>query len=128
MSGPFIAERYAQPLDMLEHGLAGSGWPGLEDMLAPTQQAEMAPKDEVAMFLYGMMISPNGGLEVIEWLMDITIRQPLRSTGQTFEQTALMTATRQGINGVGEAVLKAIAKGRELAEKPKSETPNGDKS
>jgi len=127
MSGPFIAERFAQPLDLLEKGPAGNGWEGLDKMFAPVEQAELAPKDEVAKFLYAMRITP-GGREVIEWLMDITIRQPLRSTGQTFEQTALMTATRQGINGVGEVILKAIARGQELAERPKSETPNGDAS
>ena len=52
--------------------------------------------------------------------MDITLRQPLRSTGRTFEETALMTATRQGINGVGEAVLKAIARGEELVREQKT--------
>jgi hypothetical protein len=127
MSGPFVAERFAQPLDLLEKGLAGDGWDGLDGLVPPVQLAEMAPQDQVAMFLYGMTLQA-GGLEVIEWLMDITVRQPLRTTGNTIEHTALMTATRQGINGVGEAVLKAIAKGRELAEKPRSETPNGDVS
>ncbi|MBB3385991.1 MULTISPECIES: hypothetical protein [unclassified Rhizobium] len=127
MSEPFVAERFAQPLDLLEKGLAGDGWPGLEGLVPPTQLAELAPKDPVAMFLYGMTLQA-GGREVIEWLMDITVRQPLRCTASTIENTALMTATRQGINGVGEAVLKAIAKGRELAEQPRSETPNGEQS
>ncbi|MQB43382.1 hypothetical protein [Rhizobium sp. ICMP 5592] len=124
MSGPFIAERVAQPLDLLEQGVAGGGWEGLNELFAPIKEGELQPSDQVAMLLYGLYLSQ--GRELIEWLMDITIRMPLRSTGQTFEHTALMTATRQGINGVGEAILKAIAKGKELAEKPKPAPPNGD--
>jgi hypothetical protein len=124
MPEPFIAPRVAQPLDLLEQSVAGGGWESLEELFAPMPEAELQPSDQVAMLLYGLYISQ--GRELIEWLMDITIRQPLRATGITIEQTALMTATRQGINGVGEAVLKAIAKGKELAEKPKPEPPKGD--
>jgi hypothetical protein len=124
MSGPFVASRVAQPLDLLEQGAAGDGWEGLNALFAPVQDVELQPSDQVAMLFYGLYISQ--GREMIEWLMDITIRQPLRATGQTLEQTALMTATRQGINGVGEAVLKAIAKGKELAEEPKPAPPKGD--
>lgn len=116
MSAPFVAGRAGQPLDLLEEGAAGSGWDGLNQLFAPVMEAELQPSDRVAMWLYGMYLAGDSR-EVIEWLMDITVRAPLRSTGATFEQTALMTATRQGINGVGETVLKAIAKGKELADK-----------
>jgi hypothetical protein len=123
MSGPFVASRVAQPLDLLEQGAAGDGWEGLNALFSPVQDAELQPSDHVAKLFYGLYLTQP---ELVEWLMDITIRLPLRATGATIEHTALMTATRQGINGVGEAVLKAIAKGKELAEKPKPAPPNGD--
>lgn len=126
MSGPFVGARAAQPMDLLlQQGMASDGWQGLEALLNPeTPAAEFAPPERVAMFLYGLYSTPDGR-DVFEWLMDITLRQPLRATGRTFEETALMTATRQGINGVGEAILKAIARGEELAGKHKSQPQNG---
>lgn len=114
MSGPYVPSRSAQPLDLLEKQ---SGWEGLEELLVPKDHREaFQPDDPVAKFLYGMTMYPDGR-EVIEWLMDITLRQPLRVTGTSIEQTALQAAVRQGINGVGEAVMAAIAKGRQLSSK-----------
>lgn len=119
MSGPFVAARAGQPLDLLERASGGNGWEGLEQLFAPVVEGELQPPDRVAMLLWGMH-QYDDGRELIEWLMDITVRQPLRATGKTFEETALLTATRQGINGVGEVILKAIAKGKELADQRKS--------
>lgn len=124
MSGPFLPERAAQPLDLLEHTLGGStGWDELEELFRPHMQAApLQPHEPVATFMYGLYHTPQGRA-MFEWLMDITIRMPLRATGQTIEQTALNTATRQGINGVGEAILAAIKHGEGLVEK--SHNQNG---
>lgn len=125
MSGPFLPGRAAQPLDLLEDGAAGGGWDELEKMFKPhLQDAPLQPNDVVARFLWGMRASPHGR-DVIEWLMDITLRAPLRATGRTFEETAMLTATRQGINGVGEAVLAAIAHGAKLDEQQKNQNGAG---
>jgi len=124
MSGPLIPVREAQPLDMLERGAAGGGWDELEKLFKPQLQgAELQPDDDVAKAFWLMFKLGGEGRAVIEWLMDITIRMPFRSIGHSIEETALLAANRQGINGVGEAVLKAIAHGRTLCEK--IETQNG---
>lgn len=125
MSGPFIPGRAGQPLDlMLEQGVAGDGWAGLEDMFRPhLKEAPLQPSDKVAKSLWLLYSLGGDSREVIEWLMDITLRMPYRATGKTIEETALLASNRQGINGVAEAVLAAIAHGRSLMDKP--ETQNG---
>jgi hypothetical protein len=117
MSGPFIPERAAQPMDLLEQAVGGGGgWEELEELFRPhLQAAPLQPQESVAKFMYGLFHTSQGEA-MFEWLMDITIRMPLRATGQTIEQTALNTATRQGINGVGEAILAAIKHGEKLVE------------
>ncbi|MCZ4073549.1 hypothetical protein [Agrobacterium sp. LMR679] len=101
----------------------GDGWEGLEALFRPQlQDAPLQPREGVAKFMYGLYHTPEGRA-MFEWMMDITLRMPLRSTGQTFEQTALNTATRQGINGVGEAILAAIGHGEKLLSK--SQNQNG---
>lgn len=124
MSGPFIPARAAQPMDLLEQLTeSNGGWEELEELFRPQlQDAPLQPRDGVAKFMYGLYGTPEGRA-MFEWMMDITLRMPLRSTGQTFEQTALNTATRQGINGVGEAILAAIAHGEKLLSK--SQNQNG---
>ncbi len=124
MSGPFVAARAGQPLDLLEQSVAGGGWESLEALFAPVVEGELQPPDRVAKLLYALY-QVGDGRELVEWLMDITLRLPLRVTGKTFEETALLMATRQGINGVGEVVLKAIAKGRELADAERNQNGAG---
>jgi hypothetical protein len=121
MAGPFLPAREAQPLDLLEQGAAGNGWDGLEELFKPhLHNSELQPSDNVAQFLYLLSREPKGR-QVIEWLMDITIRQPLRITGRSIEETALLATGKQGINGVGEAVLAAIAHGEKLTNQPKQD-------
>lgn len=126
MSGPFIPERAAQPMDLLEGIVeSGGGWEELEALFRPQMQAApMQPHEGVAKFMYGLYHTAEGRA-MFEWMMDITLRMPLRSTGQTFEQTALNTATRQGINGVGEAILAAIGHGEKLISKSKNQNGAG---
>lgn len=124
MSGPQLAPqsgfRQAQPLDTMLLKAGGAGWDGLEQLFRPQLgQQPLQPADGVALFLFRMSQEPRGR-DVIEWLMDITVRQPLRVTGASLEETALRAAQRQGINGVAEAVLAAIDHGRKLAEKGQS--------
>ena len=125
MSGPFLPARAGQPLDLLESGAAGDGWDGLEKLFQPqSHTVPLQPADDLAKFMYALRQTPQGQA-MFEWMMDITLRMPFRATGLTFEQTALMTATRQGINGVGEAVLSAIAHGHKLVEETKTKPQNG---
>lgn len=126
MSGPFIPERAAQPLDLLEGIVeSGGGWGELEALFRPHMHAApMQPQEGVSQFMYGLYQTAQGRA-MFEWMMDITLRMPLRSTGQTFEQTALNTATRQGINGVGEAILAAISHGEKLVAKKQNQNGAG---
>uniref|UniRef100_UPI003BAC7D96 hypothetical protein n=1 Tax=Stappia sp. TaxID=1870903 RepID=UPI003BAC7D96 len=117
MSEPLFGGRQAQSLDSMVARAGGEGWDGLEELFKPqVANQPLQPSDHVAKTLATLCRDPRGR-EVIEWLMDITLRAPLRATGKTFEETALLTASRQGINGVGEAVLAAIAHGQKLSEK-----------
>lgn len=114
MSGAFVGARQAQPLDLLESGAAGNGWEGLEalfNMGAPND--DLKPSETLAEFMWGLSQTAQGR-EMFEWMMDISIRQPLRITGATIEQSALMGATRQGINGFAEVILKALAEGERV--------------
>ena len=115
MTGPFLPERAAQPMDLLERLTdGGGGWDELEALFRPQlQAAPLQPEADVARFMYGLYRTSQGRA-MFEWMMDITLRMPFRATGQTIEQTALNTATRQGINGVGEAILAAISHGEKL--------------
>ena len=125
MSGPFVPSRAGQPLDLLEQGVAGGGWEGLEKLFAPHLQTKaLQPDDDVARWMWGFYCTPQGRA-MIEWMMDISIRQPLRITGATIEETAMLCATRQGINGFAEAVLAAIAHGEKLIREGKTQNGAG---
>lgn len=104
--------RDAQPLGSLG---GTEGWESLEAMFAPqpARPVHGQPGDEMSLFLARLAREPRGR-ELVEWLMDITFRQPFRATGRTFEETALLAATRQGIEGVGEVILCALAHGESL--------------
>lgn len=108
--------RQARSLDVLQQA-TGDGWDGLEAMFAPKEGAPVhnQPRDEVAAYLARGLNTPLGR-EAIEWLMDITMRQPFRATGKSFEETALLAANRQGIEGVGEVILAALKRGQDLIE------------
>lgn len=124
MSGPFVAARAGQPLDLLEQSVAGGGWESLNEMFAPVIGAELQPSDRVAKFLYALH-QHGDGRELVEWLMDITLRLPWRVTGKTLEETAILATNRQAIAGLGEVILKAIAKGNELADAERNQSGAG---
>ncbi|WP_062222214.1 hypothetical protein [Aureimonas sp. D3] len=107
-----MGRRDAQPLSSLG---GGGGWDELEAMFAPREgkPVQGQPGDETALFLAALAREARGR-EFVEWLMDITFRQPFRATGRTMEETALLAATRQGIEGVGEVILNALAHGEAL--------------
>lgn len=114
MSQVAFGPRQARSLDALEQATSG-GWEELEVMFAPKpdRPVKNQPSDEVAIYLARGLGTPRGR-EAIEWLMDITFRQPFRATGKDFQETALLAANRQGIEGVGEVILAAIQRGQEL--------------
>ncbi|MCT7662331.1 hypothetical protein [Shinella kummerowiae] len=125
MSGPFLPARSASPIDLLVDNAASGGWEELDLMMKrPEQKVPLQPDAAVAEFMYGLYCTPQGR-QMFEWMMDISIRQPLRATGRTFEETALLTATRQGVNGMAEAVLAAIQHGEELVRERKPQNGAG---
>lgn len=124
--GPFIPPRAGQPFDLLERGVAGNGWEGVEELFKPfLQTGDLQPSDHVAKFMAALRRTPQG-LAMFEWMMDISIRQPLRVVGSSIEHTALLASTRQGINGFAEAVLNAIAHGEKLNAKTTPQNGAGE--
>lgn len=118
MSRPVFSDRDALPFnDLLE---SKQPWEDLDKLFKPSlAEAPLQPSDDVAINLALFAQSAKGRL-ILEWIMDITLRAPLRACGSTFEETALKTAQRQGINGVAEAILNAINHGEALLEQRKS--------
>lgn len=118
MSGPVFAKRDAQPLDQLLAQLpGGEGHKGLDQLIAmigtPAAPSTFQPSDTVAKFL-ALMLRQGDGRQVIEWLMDISLRLPYRPTGATIEETALRAARREGINALAEQILAAVQHGQLL--------------
>lgn len=124
-NGPFIAARAAQPLDLLERGMAGGGWETLEKMLGPMPEpaGPLKPADDVAEFMWGLYCTVQGRA-MFEWLMDVTVRQPFQMTGQSFEQTALNAASREGRDAVAMLMMQAVEAGRKSIENKKTEKPD----
>lgn len=125
MTGPFVPGRASQPLDLLNDGIAGGGWETFEKLFEPKLQGQdLQPADDVAKVMWGFYNTPQGRA-MFEWMFDISLRQPLRITGRSIEETALLSATRQGINGFAEAVLAALAHGESLVRQSKPQNGAG---
>lgn len=116
MTTPAFTRREAQSLDAMMAAIGGEGWSGLDGQAAPVAKQLMAPSPSVSKFLWGLSRTVEGRA-LIEWMMDITFRAPFRATGKTIEETALLAATRQGIEGVGEVILAAIQSGADEIER-----------
>lgn len=111
-----FGSREAMPFNDLM-AQSGDGWEFFANLVSTPRAADPCqPADEVARSL-ARFVRTGEGRAVIEWLMDITVRQPLRITGASLEQTALLAASRQGIDGVARAVLAAIAHGETLIDR-----------
>jgi hypothetical protein len=115
MAGPLIASREALPMDLLEQSAIGDGWGGMDviERRLGIKPADMLPEDELAVFMWGLSRTTQGRA-MIEYLLDVSIRQPYRPVGTSIEETALAAAVRQGVNAIPELILKAIAKGGDI--------------
>lgn len=112
--GPQFGPRQAQPLDMMVKQAGGGGFSGLEKLMNPViEPGELQPADEVARTLAKLLLYP-GGREVIEWMCDISVRQPFKSHGVSLEEVALRAKQKEGIDGLMTAILAAIAHGQKL--------------
>lgn len=117
MSGPVFGGRDAQPFDHLLE--SADPWGEIEKMFKPhLADRPLQPSDQVAKNL-AQMARHQSGREILEYIMDITLRLPLRVTGKNFQETALLIANRQGINGVAEVLLNAIKQGEDLLQQGK---------
>lgn len=116
MTGPILGKRDVQSLHKMLERAAGKGWDGiLGDLMPVAVRGEYEPDDKVAVRLARMCANPEDR-EVIEWLLDITLRGPDHDCGKTIEETALNSARRHGRVGVGEVLLHAIQRGNKLIE------------
>lgn len=114
MTEPAFTRRDASTLDHLLAMAGGAGWSGLEDRQEARGPVPLQPADEVAKFM-AALAGTREGRAMFDWLVgEIIFRAPFRATGSTFEETALLAATRQGIEGVGETILAAIRHGQAL--------------
>lgn len=116
MSGPVFSRRDAQPLDLLLKQAGGDGFKGIEKLMKPVfERQPLQPSDEVARTL-ARLVSYQGGREVIEWMMDISVRQPFRTKGETLEAVAMHAKQKEAIDGFAAVLLAAIAHGQTLLE------------
>lgn len=60
------------------------------------------------------MMTTRSGARVIEWLLDITVRNPPRLAGHSIEQTAMMGVAYEARHVIGEVILKNLAEGQAL--------------
>lgn len=117
MSGPQFGPRQALPLDLMLKQVGGDGFSGLDQLILPgSRQSALTPKDEVCKSLVALC-NHGGGRAVIEWLMDITIRQDMGTGGKSFEEMALVAKQKQTLDMVAKAILAAIDHGEKLTEK-----------
>ena len=112
MTSPHIT-RQAQPMSRMIDEVGSCT--DLAKLLAPLDKKPDActPQDQVARYMAGIARSKEGR-EMFEWMMDISKRRPFRVVGQTIEETALLAANRQGIEGFADAILAAIAHGQTI--------------
>lgn len=80
---------------------------------------QYAPTDNVAKVLYAMFA---GERETIDWLLDLTLRAPYPHVGASFEQAALAAKGHQTRAGIGEVIVAAIARGKQLIDQKKDQT------
>ena len=122
---PFLPSRAGQPLDLLAEAATSGGWEELERIMeARPGAAPLQPGDDVAEFMYALY-GTAPGRQMFEWMMDISLRQPLRVTGKSIEETALLAAGRQGVNGFAEAMLAAVKLGEDLIRQRKTQNGAG---
>jgi len=114
MTGPQFGTRQAQPLEHMLAQAGGDGFAGLDQMLMPESRRDpLKPSDEVCRNL-ALLAGHAEGRQVIEWLMDITLRQSMGTGGSGIEEMALIAKQKQTLDGVAHALLGAIAHGETL--------------
>lgn len=116
MSGPVFGKRDALSFDHLLQN--STGWSELEKLMPQLQEQPLQPSDRVARNLANIART-QGGREILEYFMDVSLRAPYQVTGKSMEETALNAATRQGVNGMAEVILNVIKHGEDLIEKGK---------
>lgn len=124
MSGPLAPPadaRAAMPADAFMRGLGGLD---IEAMLGRAQapalrearaalDADLARQTAVARAAARLFSTPDG-VDVLEWLLDGTLRAPLALRGVSRDQAFDDALRRDGANGVAWATLRLIAQGRDL--------------
>lgn len=83
----------------------------LEQMGGLGQGVNHTPTDAVAKVLYAMF---SGQRETIDWLIDLTLRAPYPHVGEDFQSAALAAAKHQARAGIGEVIVAAIARGKQI--------------
>ncbi|TYC51626.1 hypothetical protein FMN50_20310 [Rhodobacterales bacterium] len=115
--GPQFGKRLSQPLDMMLDQVAGPGFVGIDKLMEPVVPRErLQAPDEVAKTLAKLLLYP-GGRAVLEWMMDISLRQHFTSQGQSLEAVALHAKQKEGIDGFAAVILAEIVRGQQLLEK-----------
>jgi len=74
------------------------------------------PDDEMLKNFYRLYTQP-AGRELVEWILDITIRLPYPKVGSTIEMAALQAARREAAANIGELLMQAVLEGKRLIER-----------
>lgn len=106
--------RDAMPLDLMRANTQESMLDGmLADLFSPEQIEGIKGKPSgLDQFIYGLSRTAQGR-EFFEWILDFTLRAPLRFKAPTLEETALNAARREGMNFPAEMILAAISRGEQ---------------
>ena len=123
MNQPLIPERLAQPLDgMLEQTDGALDVDAvLEKMMNPAPAGIARPNDEIARELHRMRNRGGVGLEIIEWLFDLTMRTAPPPPAASMEQAALAAERDWTRRAIGRLIADAIVRGEALEKKGNSD-------
>lgn len=107
-------------LEEIEQAMGSNGWNFFADQFGPAVVSQSF--DPGADFKKNLAAFARTGLgrEIIDWLLDLTCRAPYPVTSQDMQDLAFAAAKHQARAAVGETIVKAIADGNDILDRPGS--------
>lgn len=105
-------------LEEIEQAIGANGWDFFRDQFGPAVVAQsFDPGNDLKKNL-AAFARTGLGREIIDWLLDLTCRAPYPVTSQSLHDLAFAAAKHQARAAVGETIIKAIADGNALLDRP----------
>lgn len=107
-------------LEEIERAIGANGWEFFREQFGPAVVAQGF--DPGADFKKNLAAFARTGLgrEIVDWLLDLTCRAPYPVTSQDLQDLAFAAAKHQARAAVGETIVKAIAEGNAILDRPAS--------